>query len=75
MLGVAITSVMKANITKAAKDRGFSTSNFVRILIKKFLDADRAKAEEAKRVEEQRVNHKQVWPISRPRPFVVGGAR
>jgi hypothetical protein len=74
MLGVAMDAQMKADIMQAAKDRGFSASNFVRILIKKFLDADRVQGVEAPRVVPRREHH-QMWPISRPRPTVAGGAR
>lgn len=71
LLGVSVTASMKAAIEKAAEDRSLSTSNFVRIIIKRFLDAERGKAEEAGRAKEQTLNS--VWPLSKPR--FAGGAR
>lgn len=78
MLGVPVPAAMKEAVSKAADEQGMSTANFVRILIKRFLDAERAKATAPAPTptpKPQPINHRRAnnwWPVSRP---VEGGAR
>lgn len=59
MLGVVLPASLKAAVDQAAVDRQMSSSQFVRILITRFFDEERASRESQAKGG--------AWPISKPR--------